>query len=417
MKNVLVINAGSSSLKYQLLDMQTKSVMAKGIVERIGMDGSILTHKPNTGENAVIKQRMDDHLTAIKAVLATLVNPVHGVLPDLSGIVAVGHRVVHGGEKFSGSVLIDDSVMQVLRDNVDLAPLHNPANIMGIEACKQIMPGVPMVGVFDTAFHQSMPAHAYLYGIPFEAYKTHKIRRYGFHGTSHKYVSARAAEIVGKDLSSLKIITCHLGNGSSVAAVDCGKSVDTSMGFTPLEGLVMGTRSGDLDPAIITYLMERTHKTAEEVITYLNKKSGVDGLSGVSSDFRDLWDAADAGNERAKIALDVFIYRLKKYIGAYAAAMGGVDIIAFAGGIGENDHGVREGAVEGLEFIGVKINKEENHFRSMEKIFSTPDSRVVVMAVPTDEEMMIAKDTYELVVNKKKPAPPAPAKAEKPKSE
>ncbi len=403
MKNVLVINAGSSSLKYQLIDMQTQNVVSKGIVERIGMEGSILTQKIGD-EKAVIKQRMDDHLTAIKAVLAALVNPVHGGIKDLSGIVAIGHRVVHGGEKFSGSVLINDEVLQVLKDNVELAPLHNPANIMGIEACKQIMPGIPNVGVFDTAFHQTMPAHAYLYGIPFEAYKTHKIRRYGFHGTSHKYVSNRAAEILGKNINDLKIITCHLGNGSSVAAVDRGQSIDTSMGFTPLEGLVMGTRSGDIDPAIITYLMEKTHKTAEEVLSYLNKKSGVDGLSGVSSDFRDLWDAADAGNERATVALNVFIYRLKKYIGAYAAAMGGVDIIAFAGGIGENDHGVREGAVEGLEFLGVKINKEENMFRSMEKIFSTPDSKVVVMAVPTDEEMMIAKDTYDLINGKKKPA-------------
>ena len=399
MKNVLVINAGSSSLKYQLIDMEDESVIAKGIVERIGIEHSVIKHKP-TGKNpAQIEKPISDHVEAMGAVISALTDKEHGVIEDLSSIKAVGHRVVHGGEKFSGSVIIDDEVMEALKENIELAPLHNPANIMGIEACRKIMPDVPMVGVFDTAFHAKMPKEAYLYGLPYEAYTKYKVRRYGFHGTSHSYVSRKAAKTLKKDLKDLKIVTCHLGNGSSIAAVKGGVSIDTSMGFTPLEGLVMGTRSGDIDAAIVPYLMDKMGMTIEQTISYLNKQCGVLGLSGVSSDFRDLWDAADSGNERARIALEVFCYKIKKYIGSYAAAMGGVDVITFAGGIGENDGPVRKMACEGLEFLGVKIDVEFNHpLRGREAVISTPDSKVVVMIVPTDEELVIAQDTCELVL-------------------
>ncbi|MEF9864347.1 MAG: acetate kinase, partial [Christensenellaceae bacterium] len=315
----------------------------------------------------------------------------------LSSIKAVGHRVVHGGEKFRDSVLITDEVVEALKENIELAPLHNPANLMGINACKKLMPGVPMVGVFDTAFHANMPKKAFLYGIPYAAYQDYRVRRYGFHGTSHKYISLRVAKMLKKDVKDLKIITCHLGNGSSVAAVDGGVSVDTSMGFTPLEGLVMGTRSGDIDAAIVPYLMGKMKMSVDQAINYLNKDSGVWGISGISSDFRDLWSASLEGNERAQIALDVFCYRLKKYIGAYAAAMGGVDVVAFAGGVGENDWDVRMHAVEGLEFMGIKIDKERNHeMRGDELDITAKDSRVKVLVVPTDEEMMIAKDTFSI---------------------
>ncbi len=399
MKNVLVINAGSSSLKYQLIDMEDESVIAKGLVERIGIEHSVIKHKPTGKDPAQIEKPIGDHVEAMAAVISALTDKEHGVIEDLSSIKAVGHRVVHGGEKFSGSVIIDDEVMEALKDNIELAPLHNPANIMGIEACRKIMPDVPMVGVFDTAFHAKMPREAYLYGLPYEAYTKYKVRRYGFHGTSHSYVSKKAAQILKKDIKDLKIITCHLGNGSSIAAVKGGVSVDTSMGFTPLEGLVMGTRSGDIDAAIVPYLMDKMGMTIEKTISYLNKQCGVLGLSGVSSDFRDLWEAADTGNERAKIALEVFCYKIKKYIGSYAAAMGGVDVITFAGGIGENDGPVRKMACEGLEFLGVKIDVAFNHaLRGREAIISTPESKVVVMIVPTDEELVIAQDTCELVL-------------------
>lgn len=397
MKNVLVINAGSSSLKYQLIDMDNADVIAKGLVERIGIDGSVIKHKPAGKDKVEIETPMKDHNDAMKQVIAALTDPTHGVVSDLSGICAVGHRIVHGGEKFSESVLITDEVMEAIEENIELAPLHNPANLMGINACRALMPDVPMVGVFDTAFHANMPKKAFLYGIPYAAYTDYKVRRYGFHGTSHKYVSRRAAEMLGKDTKDLKIITCHLGNGSSVAAVDGGISVDTSMGFTPLEGLVMGTRSGDLDAAIVPYLMDKMNMDVNQAINYLNKESGVWGISGVSSDFRDLWAEEAKGNERAKLALDVFNYRLKKFIGSYAAAMGGVDVITFAGGVGENDWDVRKCALEGLEFMGVKLDKEKNDgLRGEEMDISAPDSKVKILVVPTDEEMTIAQDTYDI---------------------
>lgn len=394
---ILVINCGSSSLKYQLIESKDGNVLAKGLAERIGINDSLLTHNAN-GEKIKIKKDMKDHKDAIKLVLDALVNSDYGVIKDMSEIDAVGHRVVHGGEYFTSSVLITDDVLKAITDCIELAPLHNPANIEGIKACKQIMPDVPMVAVFDTAFHQTMPDYAYLYPIPYEYYTKYKIRRYGFHGTSHKYVSQRAAEILNKPIESLKIITCHLGNGSSIAAVKNGKSVDTSMGFTPLEGLAMGTRSGSIDPSIISYLMEKENITAEEVVNILNKKSGVYGISGISSDFRDLEDAAfKNGNKRAQLALNVFAYRVKKTIGSYAAAMGGVDVIVFTAGIGENGPEVREFILDGLEFLGFKLDKDKNNVRGKEAIISTADSKVYVMVVPTNEEYMIAKDTEKIV--------------------
>ncbi|MEG2360425.1 MAG: acetate kinase [Christensenella sp.] len=397
MKNVLVINAGSSSLKYQLIDMDNEDVIAKGLVERIGIEHSVIKHKPTGKDNVEIETPMNDHNDAMKQVIAALTDSVHGVVKDLSGICAVGHRIVHGGEKFSESVLITDEVIDAIKENIELAPLHNPANLMGINACRAIMPDVPMVGVFDTAFHANMPKKAFLYGIPYAAYTDYKVRRYGFHGTSHKYVAYRAAEMLGKNIKDLKIITCHLGNGSSVAAVNGGVSVDTSMGFTPLEGLVMGTRSGDLDAAIVPYLMGKMNMDVDAAINYLNKDSGVWGISGVSSDFRDLWAEEEKGNERAKIALDVFNYRLKKFIGAYAAAMGGVDVITFAGGVGENDWDVRLHAITGLEYMGVKLDVKKNDgMRAKEMDISAADSKVKILVVPTDEEMTIAKDTYDI---------------------
>lgn len=398
--NILVINAGSSSLKYQLIEMINNEVIAKGAVERIGIEGSVLTHKPEGKDKVVIKQPMPDHTVAIQLVLHAITDKEHGVLSSMDEINAVGHRVVHGAELFSDSVVINDEVIKALEECSELAPLHNPANLMGIEACRKIMPNVPMVGVFDTAFHQTMPKNAFLYGLSYEAYDKYRVRRYGFHGTSHKFVANRYAEIVGKDIKDLKIITCHLGNGSSVTAVDGGKSVDTTMGFTPLEGLVMGTRSGDIDPAIVPYLMEKMDMDLDAAITYLNKQCGVWGLSGVSSDFRDLWEATDAGNERAKTALEVFCYRIKKTIGGYAAAMGGVDAIIFTAGIGENDYLVREWSVEGLEFLGAKLDKELNkvhaHVRGDGEKLSTKDSIVDIWCIPTNEELAIAKETFAL---------------------
>lgn len=398
--NILVINAGSSSLKYQLIEMIEKKVIAKGGVERIGLEGANLEHKPNGKDKVVITQPMNDHTEAIALVLGALTDKEHGVLESMDEISAVGHRVVHGAEQFSNSVVIDDEVLAAIEECSELAPLHNPANLMGINACKKIMPKVPMVAVFDTAFHQSMPKNSFLYGLSYEAYDKYRVRRYGFHGTSHKYVSQRYAEITNQNIEDLKIITCHLGNGSSVTAVDGGKSVDTSMGFTPLEGLVMGTRSGDIDPAIVPYLMEKMEMNLDETINYLNKKCGVWGLSGVSSDFRDLWAARDEGNERAKTALEVFCYKLKKFIGGYAAAMGGVDAIIFTAGIGENDYLIREWAVEGLEFLGVEIdkaiNKEFEHARGNDVKLSKADSKVEIWCIPTNEELAIAKETYAL---------------------
>ena len=397
---VLVINAGSSSLKYQLIDMDNENVLAKGLCERIGIEGSKLNHTPNGGDKVVISQDMPDHGVAIKLVLAALTDKNHGVIADMSEISAVGHRVVHGGEVFSGSVLITDEVKKAVTDCNDLAPLHNPANLTGIAAVEAAMPGVPNVGVFDTAFHQTMPAKAYMYGIPYEYYEKYKIRKYGFHGTSHNYVAHRVAEICGKPIEELKIITCHLGNGSSIAAVDGGKVVDTSMGFTPLDGLVMGTRSGSIDPAVIPFLVEHEGMTAKEVDAVLNKKSGVFGISGVSSDFRDLDAAAAEGNERAKLALEMFRHSVRGYIGRYASIMGGVDVITFAGGVGENSASIREEVLAGHEFMGVKIDSEKNRVRGIEAEISTDDSRVRVFVVPTDEEMTIARDTKRIVEGK-----------------
>lgn len=394
---ILVINAGSSSLKYQLIDMDNKAVLAKGLCERIGIDGSKLNHTPAGGEKVVIESPMPSHADAIRMVIDALVDKNHGVIASMDEIGAVGHRVVHGGERFSGSVVIDEQVKDGLRECVELAPLHNPANIIGIEACEKVMPGVKQVGVFDTAFHQTMPKEAYLYGLPYEYYEKYKIRRYGFHGTSHNYVSHKAAELLGKSIEDLRIITCHLGNGSSIAAVKYGKVIDTTMGLTPLAGVLMGTRSGDIDPAIVTFLMEKEGLSAAEINDVLNKKSGVFGVSGVSSDFRDLAKAADDGNERARAALDMFYYGVKKYIGSYAAALGGVDAIVFTAGVGENDSAARAGITAGLEFMGIAIDNEKNKVRGEAADISANGATVKTLVIPTDEEMMIALETERLV--------------------
>lgn len=394
---ILVINCGSSSLKYQLFDMKDESVMAKGIVERIKLDGSFLKHEPAGGDKVEIKAEITDHRIALKMVLEALTHPEYGVIKDLSEISAVGHRVVHAGEKFSGSVKITEEVMDALKECIDLAPLHNPPNIMGIEATKELMPDVPMVGVFDTAFHQTMPEYAFLYGLPYELYKKYGIRRYGFHGTSHKYVSLRAAAILNRPIQELKIVTCHLGNGSSIAAVKGGKSIDTSMGFTPLEGLVMGTRCGDIDPAIVFFIMEKEKMTAAEINNFLNKKCGVLGISNVSSDFRDIEEAAARGNYRAQLALDIFAYNVKKYIGAYAAAMGGIDAVVFTAGIGENSSSMRKKICDGLEFLGIEIDPEKNNTRGREIDVSSKTAKVRVLVIPTNEELMIARETMALV--------------------
>ncbi|MCX7695586.1 MAG: acetate kinase [Caloramator sp.] len=394
---VLVINCGSSSLKYQLINMENEKVMAKGLVERIGIEGSQLKHQPDGMDKIVVEKPMKDHKDAIKVVLDALLDENYGVIKDMNEISAVGHRVVHGGEKYSGSVLINDDVMKVLDECTHLAPLHNPPNIIGINACKDLMPQTPMVAVFDTAFHQTMPKHAYMYALPYELYEKHGIRRYGFHGTSHKYVSKVAAEQVGKDIKDLKIITCHLGNGASVAAIDGGKSVDTSMGFTPLEGLAMGTRCGDIDPAIVTFLQKEENLSYEEVNNIMNKKSGVLGISGVSSDFRDIENAAFDGNERAQLALDVFHYKVKKYIGAYTAAMGGLDVLVFTAGLGENSPETRFEVCKNMEYLGIMVDAEKNKVRGKIQEISTEDSKVKVFVIPTNEELMIARDTVEIV--------------------
>jgi len=398
--NILVINAGSSSLKYQLLNPDTQAVLAKGLCERIGIDGKF-TYKPE-GKEAVKEADvpMPTHAEAIQAVLNALVDPKNGVIGSMKEIDAVGHRVVHGGEKFNQSVLITDDVIQAIEDCVPLAPLHNPANLTGIRACQKVMPGVPMVAVFDTAFHQTMPAHAFMYALPYEYYEQDKVRRYGFHGTSHKYVSQRAAVMLGKPIESLKLISCHLGNGSSVTAIDGGKSVDTSMGFTPLAGVPMGTRSGDLDAGIIQYVMNHHQMGVDEMLNILNKKSGVQGVSGVSSDFRDLGEAAQKGNSRAALAVDMFNYGVKKLIGSYAAAMGGVDAIIFTAGVGENSADQRMAIAGGLEFMGVKMDPEANKIRGKEAVISAADSQVKVLLIPTNEELMIAMDTAAIVSGK-----------------
>ena len=394
--NILVINCGISSLKYQLINSETEGVLAKGLCERIGIDG-MLTYQPEGGEKEKSEIAMPTHTEAINAVLAALTNEKSGVIKSLSEVGAVGHRVVHGGEKFTSSCLINDESMKAIEECNDLAPLHNPANLIGIRACQELMPGVPMVAVFDTAFHQTMPDVAYTYGIPYEYYEKYKVRRYGFHGTSHSYVSKRTAEIVGKPYDQMKIIVCHLGNGASISAVNCGKSVDTSMGLTPLEGLVMGTRSGDLDPAIIDFVGKKEGLSLDEMNEVLNKKSGMLGISGVSSDGRDLEAAAETGNKRAQLALDVFDYRVIKYIGAYAAAMNGVDAIAFTAGIGENNIKMRKDVCSSLTYLGVKLDEEKNNVRGEERIISADDSKVQVLLVPTNEELAIARETLALV--------------------
>lgn len=397
--NVLVINCGSSSLKYQLINMVNEEVLAIGLAERVGMEGSVLTHKPKGKDKVEIKKPMEDHKVALKILLEILVDPIHGVIESMDEISAIGHRVVHAGEKFASSVMITEEVIKALTECIELAPLHNPPNIMGIEACQEILPNVPMVGVFDTAFHQTMPKEAYIYPLPYEYYEKYKIRKYGFHGTSHKYVSQRAADILNKPIEDLKIITCHLGNGASVSAVKIGKSVETSMGFTPLEGLAMGTRAGDIDPAIVTYLMDKENLSIQEVNNVLNKKSGVLGISGVSSDFRDIEQAAKDGNDRAQLALDIFNYRVKTTIGAYVAAMDGVDVIVFTAGLGENSASNREEICSGLTYLGITIDEKQNNVRGKETIISSEDSGVKVMVIPTNEELMIARDTKELVQN------------------
>lgn len=395
---ILVINCGSSSLKYQLIDSGTQEVLAKGLCERIGIDGSAITHQPAGGEKVKTEVPMPDHTAAVRLVIEKLTDASVGVIASLEEIDAVGHRIVHGGERFAESVLLTEDVMKAIEECNDLAPLHNPANLIGINSCREIMPRVPMVGVFDTAFHQTMPKKAYLYGLPYLYYEKHKVRRYGFHGTSHDFVSGRAAEILGKDRADLKIIVCHLGNGASVSAVQNGRSVDTSMGLTPLEGLIMGTRSGDMDPAIVTFLSQKEGISAEEVLDICNKKSGVLGLSGgYSSDFRDLAEAAAAGNEMAKTALETYAYRVGKYIGAYAAAMNGVDVIAFTAGAGENNAEVRRLIGQYIGFLGTSIDEQKNQLRGEEVILSKETDRVVTMVVPTDEELAIARETARLV--------------------
>lgn len=400
---ILVLNCGSSSVKYKLIDTDTDVTMAEGGVEKIGLEDGFLKFKKPDGSKEIKQLGLIDHKAAVMAILENLTDPTVGCIKSFEEIDAVGHRVVHGGEKFASSVLITDEVIQQVKDCYDLAPLHNPANITGIEAITALLPDVPQVGVFDTAFHQTMPARSFMYAIPYEYYKNDGVRRYGFHGTSHRYVSQRAAEILGEPIEKLKMVTCHIGNGGSITAVDGGKSIDTSMGLTPTEGLMMGTRTGDIDPGAITYLMTKHGMSAADVQTLINKKSGVAGISGISNDMREIEAAVNAGDPRAKLALDMYELRILKYVGAYAAEMGGLDVIVFTGGVGENQTGVRENVCEPLKFMGVEIDKELNAVtRGTEMIISTPSSRVKVLIVPTDEELTIARDTQEIVSKLKK---------------
>ncbi|CCU79646.1 Acetate kinase [Halanaerobium saccharolyticum subsp. saccharolyticum DSM 6643] len=394
---IFVINCGSSSLKYKLFDMRDEDVLAEGIIERIGIENSFLQYETKEGTDIKIEHEIPTHKEGIELLIETLLSDEHGVLKDMDEIKAVGHRVAHGGEKFAHSTLIDDEVMKEIEDISDLAPLHNPANLMGIEVCKELMPETSQVAVFDTAFHQTMPEEAYTYALPYEYYEKYGVRRYGFHGTSHGYVARRAAEMMDKDFEDLKIVTCHLGNGASIAAVKNGESIDTSMGFTPLEGLVMGTRCGDIDPAIVPFIMDKEDMTASEIDSVLNKESGLYGVSGVSSDMRDIEDAAEEGNNQAQVALDIFNYRVKKYIGSYSAAMGGVDAVVFTAGIGENAIETREEILADLEYMGIKIDKEANDIRGKAQIITTDDSKVKAMVIPTNEELVIAKDTKAIV--------------------
>jgi len=391
----LVLNCGSSSIKYQFIDTNTKTALAKGVVERIGMSGAVITHQRYDGDKIKIAGEILDHTIAIEYVLGVMLSKNHGVIDSKKDIEAVGHRVVHGGESFSDSIFITNEVINVLQENIELAPLHNPPNIKGIQACKKLLPDAPQVGVFDTAFHMKMPPKAYLYGLPYELYKKYKIRRYGFHGTSHLYVSNLAAEILGKDISELRIITAHLGNGCSMAAVKFGQSIETSMGFTPLEGLLMGTRSGDIDPAVILYIMGKEGLSLHEAATLLNKHSGLSGISGVSSDMREILAAVKCDHKRAKFAFEIFCYRIKKYFGAYAAAMGGVDAFVFTGGIGENSTEVRTEVCSDLEFFGLTLDEQRN--KANEEIISNNSSTITVMRIPTNEELVIAMDTDKIV--------------------
>ena len=396
---VLVLNSGSSSIKFQLFNMEDEKVLAKGLVERIGIEDSAIEYENINGQEIEKDIDIADHKEGIEHVIEILLNDEVGVLEDINEINAVGHRVVHGGEKFANSTLITDEVIDKIEEVTPLAPLHNPHNLSGIKVCKELLPGKPQVGVFDTAFHQSMPEQAYIYAIPYEYYEEYGVRRYGFHGTSHKYVSNRAAELMNKDKEDLKIITCHLGNGASIAAVDGGKSVDTSMGMTPLEGLVMGTRSGDIDPAIIPFLMDKEDLSTKEIDSILNKESGLLGVSGVSNDSRDVRQAAHNGNHRAEIADEVFNYRVRKYIGAYMAALNGVDAVVFTGGIGENAGGVRKHILEKMDNLGFELDLAANKVRGEEKEITTPESKVKVFVIPTNEELVIARDTREIVEN------------------
>lgn len=394
---ILVLNCGSSSLKYQLIDMENEEVLAKGICERIGQEGSVLTHKPEGKEKYVKETAMPDHQIAVQLVLDALMDAEHGVISHVDEIGAVGHRVLHGGQKYSQSIVVDEKVKEVIRECFPLGPLHNPANLIGIEACEKALPGTPNVAVFDTAFHQTMPKKAYMYAVPYEWYEKYGIRRYGFHGTSHAFVSARAIEFAGLDPENSRVIVCHLGNGSSVSAVLNGKCIDTSMGLTPLEGLPMGTRSGDIDPAIVQFVANKEGKTVDEMLNILNKKSGMIAVSGKSSDFRDLNDGMDAGDERCTLALELFSYKVAKYIGSYIAALHGVDAIVFTAGVGENDNIVRKMVIEYFDYMGIKLDEEENNKRGDDRYISTPDSSVKVMVIPTNEELRIARETLELV--------------------
>ena len=399
---ILLLNCGSSSIKYQLIDIESKNVLAKGGIEKIGLEGSFLKFNLPNGEKETIFTSIPEHTIGVRLIFDILTSEKFGAVSSIEEIDAVGHRMVHGGEKFSASTLLTDEVLEVFEACNDLAPLHNPANLKGVNAVKEVAPEMPQVGAFDTAFHQTMPDYAYMYALPYELYEKYGVRRYGFHGTSHRYITKRALEMLNIPAEGSKIITCHIGNGASIAAVKDGKSVDTSMGMTPLAGLMMGTRSGDVDPGVFPYIMDKTGLDIQGMIDMLNKKSGVAGITGISSDMREVKAAADAGNERAQLSNTMNFYRIKKYIGAYAAAMGGVDIIIFAGGVGENQADCREMALEGLEFLGVELDKElNNKMRGEEAVLSTPNSRVKVLLIPTDEELMIASDTYEIVKNMK----------------
>lgn len=393
---IFVVNCGSSSLKYQLIDMYDESLMAKGLVERIGIEGSMLTHQTIGMDKVTIPADIPDHKVAVQLVIEQLCHAEYGCIKNMNEIDAVGHRVVHGGERFADSVLITADVLKGIEACCEIAPLHNPPNLIGIQACMEVMGRKPQVAVFDTAFHQTMPRVAYLYGLPYELYQKYGLRRYGFHGTSHRYVAQRAAALMDENMADLRIISCHLGNGASISAIKYGKSIDTSMGFTPLEGLIMGTRSGEIDPAIIPFIMEKENMTAGEVIEYLNRRSGILGISGLSSDFRDLADAAQSGDERSQLAIDVFAYKVKKYIGSYVAAMGGLDAIVFTAGLGENSPFMRDKICNGLEYLGTRVDPEYNKCRGVEREISVRRSRVKIFVIPTNEELMIARDTFNI---------------------